>query len=119
MECFAHPSSTALGICKSCGKGICRACAISVDYGLACSKECAVLAKAISQFQRTQVRNAHITSASRIVLPLFSVVALGLGVFLLAKGNSDIFTWFYIVLGGGTGLALLMSKGSESSGNDS
>lgn len=37
MECFAHPDSGAVGVCKSCGKGACRLCAIPVTRGLDCS----------------------------------------------------------------------------------
>jgi hypothetical protein len=41
MECFSHPSSQAVGICKSCGKAVCRACAKDLGFAIACSDSCA------------------------------------------------------------------------------
>jgi NAD(P)-dependent dehydrogenase (short-subunit alcohol dehydrogenase family) len=41
MECFSHPSSQAVGVCKGCGKAICRACAKDLGFAVACSDACA------------------------------------------------------------------------------
>jgi len=41
MNCFNHPKSSAVGICKSCGKGICTKCSQEVTCGIVCpQKEC-------------------------------------------------------------------------------
>ena len=40
MNCFAHQSSAAVGICKSCGKGLCSRCAADTGEGLACRDSC-------------------------------------------------------------------------------
>ena len=40
MECFYHAASSAVGVCKSCGRGLCRGCATEVANGLACPGRC-------------------------------------------------------------------------------
>ena len=40
MNCFYHPSSVAVGVCKSCGKGLCPDCAVDLGKGLACRAHC-------------------------------------------------------------------------------
>ena len=109
MECFAHSNSNAVGVCKSCGKGVCRACAISVTRGLACSTECKPIAESLSKAQLVSIRNIGLASAQRTMQPFFAVLLLGLGLFLLARGSSDAFTWFFIATGGGLGLVMLAS----------
>lgn len=110
MECFAHSGSNAVGVCKSCGKGVCRACAIQVTRGLACSAECKPIAESLSKAQLVSIRNIGVASAQRAVQPFSAALSLGLGLFLLARGNSDAFTWFFIALGAGLGIALLVSR---------
>lgn len=40
MNCYRHPSTPALGICKTCFKGVCQECGADVGNGLACRGEC-------------------------------------------------------------------------------
>ncbi len=40
MKCFNHPEKSAVGICKSCGKGLCPDCAKELRFGLACKDSC-------------------------------------------------------------------------------
>lgn len=41
MQCFEHPDSAAIGVCRGCGKGVCRVpCARDTGAGLACSDVC-------------------------------------------------------------------------------
>jgi len=47
MNCFYHPSTVAVGICKSCGKGLCLESAVDLGKGLACKDKCEDDAKAI------------------------------------------------------------------------
>jgi len=110
MECFAHSESTAVGVCKSCGKGVCRACAIPVDRGLACSEACRPFAESLSLVQTTSIRNVGLQSAQRFVLPLIPILFLGVGLYLLLTGHSDVFSWFYAVAGAGLGLAMFATR---------
>lgn len=36
MHCFNHPDTSAVGVCKHCGKAICRECITDLGFGLAC-----------------------------------------------------------------------------------
>lgn len=36
MNCFYHPNTSAVGICKYCNRGICSECASVIDDVLAC-----------------------------------------------------------------------------------
>lgn len=40
MNCFYHPSSPAVGLCKSCQRGLCPECAVELPRGLACRERC-------------------------------------------------------------------------------
>ena len=36
MDCFNHPDRSAVGVCKSCGRGLCHDCAVDSPNGLSC-----------------------------------------------------------------------------------
>ena len=110
MECFAHVGAPSVGVCKSCGKGVCRTCAISVDKGLACSEICRRFAESLSMVQGISIRNAGLQSAQRLILPLFPVLFLAVGVYLLANGQRDVFTWMYFAAGSIMGIAMLLAR---------
>lgn len=110
MECFAHENASAVGICKSCGKGVCRACALPVERGLACSPGCQPIAAELAQVQAASVRNLRVLSAARVVQPMVAVLFLGLGILLFLDGSRDLFTGFFIVTGAAIGLALLGAR---------
>ena len=40
MNCFYHPETVAVGLCKSCSRGICPDCATDIGTGLACKDKC-------------------------------------------------------------------------------
>jgi hypothetical protein len=114
MECFAHPSAVAVGICKCCGKGACRSCAIPVTRGLACSEGCKETSESLSQLQAAQIRNIRITAAQRLVIPSFSVALIAFGIVMVVQGDSGIFPWFYLVLGAVIGLAPALARLKQS-----
>ena len=116
MECFAHPAISAVGTCKSCGKGVCRSCAIQVERGLSCSEPCRPFAESLSLVQKMSIRNVSMQSSQRLVLPLIPILFLGMGFYLLATGHNEMYSWFHVVTGGGIGLALLVSRQKRSGG---
>ena len=70
MNCFYHPSSTAVGTCKSCGKGLCLTCAIDLGKGLACRNRCEDEVRALinlidSNVSRVKFSGELIDSAKR------------------------------------------------------
>jgi len=36
MNCFYHPQTAAVGICKYCQKGLCTECAVDLGHGIGC-----------------------------------------------------------------------------------
>ena len=40
MNCFNHRDTTAVGVCKACGKALCSDCLAEVEGGLACKDNC-------------------------------------------------------------------------------
>ena len=40
MQCFNHASTSAVGICRACGRGVCAACARDNPHGIVCSDRC-------------------------------------------------------------------------------
>ena len=49
MNCFQHPQTTAVGLCKHCSRGLCQECAHDEGFGLACKDRCEGEVKAVSQ----------------------------------------------------------------------
>jgi hypothetical protein len=40
MNCFNHPTITAVAVCKNCSKGLCPDCLTEVENGIACTATC-------------------------------------------------------------------------------
>jgi hypothetical protein len=40
VNCFAHQTAPAVGICRACGKGVCAGCAADTGAGLGCKDSC-------------------------------------------------------------------------------
>lgn len=40
MQCFAHPSTSAVAVCKHCAKGLCLECCTDTGYGMSCQGAC-------------------------------------------------------------------------------
>ncbi|WP_386069165.1 hypothetical protein ACFJIW_03730 [Tahibacter sp. UC22_41] len=114
MECFEHENASAVGVCKSCGKGVCRVCAIPVERGLACSPDCQPLATALAQVQETWVKNLRATSAARVIQPVMAVLFMGMGALLFLNGYRDLFTGFTFVMGAVIGVVLLSARRNRS-----
>lgn len=103
MECFAHPESSVVGICKSCGKAVCRSCAQDLGFAIACSKVCAEEAAALKEMNQRVKRMFGIGAAPRklsvgvIMLGLFAVFYMGFGIYQsLQKDEPD---WFLLIFG--------------------
>ncbi len=55
MNCFYHPDTAAIGICKACQKGLCSQCANDLDHGLACKDK-----------HETEVEHLHMMTEKNI-----------------------------------------------------
>ena len=56
MNCYYHPSTPALGVCKHCGRGLCADCLAEVEDALACKNR-----------HETQVRDALALAARNLL----------------------------------------------------
>jgi hypothetical protein len=69
MNCFYHPQTVAVGLCKSCGKGLCPACAVDMDQGLACRGRCEQevrdLIELVSGSVKRRAANEHLLKTAR------------------------------------------------------
>jgi hypothetical protein len=60
MNCFYHLGVSAVGSCKSCGKGLCPACAADLGKGLACRNRCEPDVAAVIDLLARNIRNAPV-----------------------------------------------------------
>jgi len=52
MECFTHSGSSAIAVCKVCGKAVCHACAVDAGVAIACSEVCGQEATALHEMNQ-------------------------------------------------------------------
>ena len=92
MECFYHANASAVGSCRACLKGLCRSCAVELDGGLACPNRCEPLVQALvgalQQSVRFQSVSTGLLRSARGLWLGLTVVALSVGVFVVAWGLS-------------------------------
>lgn len=49
MNCFYHPQTVAVAVCKNCSKGLCSDCAVDVGNGMACKNKCEPEVRAMNE----------------------------------------------------------------------
>jgi hypothetical protein len=98
MECFAHPGTSAVGVCKSCGKAACRACVKDFGYAIACSDRCATeveAAQAMTEKSKHVYRlstDTYKVATGVIMWVLFGVFFTGFGIYQsIQKHELDLF----------------------------
>jgi uncharacterized membrane protein len=67
VECFAHPSASAAGVCKSCGKAICRTCAQDLGFAVVCSEACEKEAAELNTMNQRSKRLVGVGSKSNVM----------------------------------------------------
>lgn len=115
MNCFYHPGTAAVGICKSCSKGLCPACAVDLGKGLACKGRCesdvaAIIKLVDNSIKRAPINNQLVDSAkvTRFVAPMFNLI---LGLFFIAFASYVIITTgfeAYSLFTGGLGILFFL-----------
>jgi hypothetical protein len=87
MDCFQHEGRSAVGACRSCGKGVCRSCAVDLGRGLACAGRCEPHVRAmiamLEQSARLQSLSGGMMSATRTLWTGVSWVSLLVGAFVV------------------------------------
>jgi hypothetical protein len=111
MNCFTHEGTAAIGVCGQCGRGVCRGCVIDLGFKLACSENCATLAR---NNETLQVSTERMQGIARRKLPV-TVIMLGLiGAIMLCFGLYNFLfvqrdDWFSVVLGSAFMVLALLS----------
>ena len=88
MDCFYHPDTTSVGLCKSCYRGLCRECAVEFPRGLACRGKCE---ENVQQVIELVQRNVKLTRSLAKNAPGNRIVMFVLGAFVLLFGA--LFIW--------------------------
>ena len=83
MNCFYHPTTAAIGTCKSCCKGLCPECAADLGKGLACKGRCEEDVKALNELLERGIKRASINEH----------------IYTTARGNRYLGAFVYIVFG--------------------
>jgi predicted Fe-S protein YdhL (DUF1289 family) len=84
MNCFYHPTSPAIGLCKYCQRGLCPECAAIVDDVVACKHRHEDEVRQLGQlaarnlFQAKRVSSAYMRNA--IFYGLVGVLFAGFGI---------------------------------------
>ncbi len=82
MQCYNHPQTVAVGLCKSCHKGVCHDCLVEEGYGIACKATCAEEVKALWQIiQRNKSVYQKTVGAYRRNALVYGLMALMFGLF--------------------------------------
>ena len=91
MKCYNHSERSAVGICKSCGKGICHECVAVLPNGLACKGMCESRVELLNQIIEKNSQTMAVTGLqlkiTGLTSILFGVVMLVLGVLHYARGE--------------------------------
>lgn len=83
VQCFSHPASAAVGICKCCGKGVCATCAADTGDGLACSDACE---ERVLLAGRIVANNAKVMRTANAQNRTSGLLAILIGLVFLACG---------------------------------
>ena len=110
MNCFNHPETPAIGICKACSKGLCLACATDLGYGIACKAKHEQRVDDLEMILSKNIQAFSDASKNQFIIPaLFLFMGFVFAGFGLYKGEGLIS--IPVVIGGGFiffGLLLLI-----------
>ena len=103
MQCFAHPSTPAVAVCKHCAKGLCLECCTDTGFGISCQGACEGEVKMVRELlQRSQ--SVYQKTASVYLRAFVLYVALALVFFGLVLYFRDTIPREvkFLLVGGGT-----------------
>ena len=93
MNCFLHGNSSAVAVCKTCGKGVCSVCAIDKGVAVTCSDPCANEAAVLHEMNQRGKKIYGLTGAKSslpsgvIVWTLFCLFFIGFAVLRYFKNH--------------------------------
>ncbi len=106
MNCFTHPETAAVGICKACCKGLCPACAVEMDGAISCGGECETYIEQLNKVIResSTSSSAAFVVANRqvrqqgIILIFFGIAFLAFA-YLAWRDGAGKMPWLFAVFG--------------------
>lgn len=99
MECFYHPDTSAVGVCKHCQKGLCHECAVDLGFALVCQGSCEERVRQIEKMVEGGVRlQQNVGSAQKLQAVLLASLGLSVLTFGVFSGE-PIFFRFFVPLG--------------------
>ena len=87
MNCFYHPNSPAIGVCKHCQRGLCSECAALVDDSLACKDRHEEQVRAFEEMTRQNILKSQRTRSDYVRNTIFYGIV---GVLFTAFGISQL-----------------------------
>jgi len=90
MECFLHPSQTAVATCRSCGRAVCRSCARDLGFAIVCSDACATDASQLREMNERS-KNLYGIGTTKRRVPLGPLMW---GLFALLFGGAGVARWY-------------------------
>jgi hypothetical protein len=104
MNCFYHPDTPAVALCKYCQKGLCTECAIDLGSGMSCRNH----KKEVQELNEVFAANQRTSQGSGLLFKRFAWVFVFLGLAMIG-GGFFLGPFGYII--GFTGLASLLFGG--------
>jgi hypothetical protein len=83
MQCFTHQASSAVAICKSCGRAICASCAKDLQFAVVCSAACATQANEARELEQKGKMAYGVGSVQRRVPTGAMIYAIAGSAFIL------------------------------------
>jgi hypothetical protein len=99
MNCYYHPGTTAVGLCKHCQRGLCADCAALVDDSLACKDRHEEQVRLINQMFEQNIANSKRVKGNYLRSALF---------YFLSGGAFAAFGAWQIKWAGAQGIFLLL-----------
>lgn len=115
MECFTHPETQAVAVCKSCGKAVCRSCAQDLGHAVVCSADCATDATELNEINKRAKRLYGVGAGAKsrrlpsgvVMWSLFAVFFTGFGIYQsILRHQPD---WFLLIFGGLSAIVAFMA----------
>jgi hypothetical protein len=107
MNCFKHRATSAIGICKSCGKGVCPDCVADTGQGLACRDSCEERVGILGRMITDNARVMKTANAQTRSTGIYGIVT-GLLFLAFAGWSYTERNTFLTFFNGGVGLVLLV-----------
>lgn len=116
MKCYNHQYLDALAVCRSCGRALCRECVTEVGLSCSCKGRCesvvAAMNELIERGRTAYQKTSALHHRTGVLIILLGAAFLAVGIIALSRGESSVWTFFFIAAGalfGGMGVSGLIA----------